>query len=207
MPANRKANGDQSVMLDDTMTGEVTGPTPFQLMLRAMESDATMAAEDDGFSGDDLNAILSAETEEEMFDAADRGALNLQNLAGTELQLMDITVKYSRGESDIATPFQVPARDGEPAKKMYLLVTACRISDIQDNGLMRLPKVGEVFTFNTSARQSTAELWWLYTHGKVDASNGVSYQVFVKSVPLDGGKAVIKLKRIQGRSVQASAPF
>ncbi|HVH71542.1 MAG TPA: hypothetical protein VNB49_10580 [Candidatus Dormibacteraeota bacterium] len=175
----------------------------FQRMLRAMEQDATAASEDQSFTGDDLTAILEAETVEEMFEAADRGSLNIQHLAGCDLELIDVEVKYSRGgQSDIVTPFITsPDKDGN-RKKMYLLITAVRISDAQDKPNIKLPKMGEIFQFNTSARQVTAEIWWLYTRGKIDADTHTRMQVHVKEVDLGGGQAVSKLRPVTKRATE-----
>src|SRR5437868_5665509 len=86
---------DQAV----TEPSNVAKPTPFQVMLRQMEMEATAAAESAAFAGDDLNAILTAETEDEIWDADERGPLNFQHLADCELEIVDVSVKYSRGSN------------------------------------------------------------------------------------------------------------
>lgn len=171
-------------------------PTPFQVMLRAMEMDAS--AEDGNFGGDDLNAILSAETEEEMWEADERPPLNFQHLAGCELSILDFDVKYSRGESEIQTPFITP--DG---KKMYLLVKCVRLSGGKTT-VFRLPEIGEVFTANTSARFVVAKLWRMLTLGMIDERVGRSAECMVQSTDLGGGQAVIKLRPIPKRSVSST---
>lgn len=177
-----------------TEPANVEKATPFQVMLRAMELEATQDA--GTFAGDDLNGILTAETEEEIWDADERGPLNFQHLADCELAVMDITVKYSRGSrDDIQTPFITPE-----GKKMYLLVEAARLSDAGEKQHLRLPAVGEVFQANTSARYIVGKLWAFYTRGYM--SQGKTLECVVKEIDLGDGTGVLKLRPMPRRAVR-----
>jgi hypothetical protein len=192
---------------DQDVTGDVetsigghvvnTNQTPFQRMIRHMEMDATMDVEEGRFSGDDLNEILSAETEEDLWAAGEAGPLNAQHLAGCELALTDLQVKYSRGESDIATPFV--SGDG---KKMYFLITAHRISDAGEKAHLRLPKVGQDFQFNTSARFLAAKVWMFYSRGYFGGDSGKSFECAVHETDLGGGTGVLKIRPIPTRATR-----
>lgn len=179
--------------------GTVTGPTPFQQMIRAMSNDAS--AEDGNFGGDDLNAILSAETEEELFESDERPPLNFQHLAGCELAVLGFDVKFSRtNNTSIQTPFVWTDERGQD-KKMYLLVKCIRISDAgTKKNVIKLPPVGEVFTANTSARFVVAKLWRAMTLGLIDANRGVTWECAVQETDLGDETAVIKLRPIPKRS-------
>lgn len=201
MAANRNSNGE----IDSAKSGVAVKQTPFQQMLRAMSFDAE--AEDVTFNGDDLNAILSAETEEELFESDNRPPLNFQHLAGCELSILDVSVKYSRAGSndDIQTPFTI-ADDKGRERKMYLMVSAVRLSDTGSmKSVIRLPEVGEVFQANTSARFVVAKLWRANTMGLINSDTGRSWDVLVDSTDLGGGQAVIKLAAIPKRVTRSTA--
>lgn len=191
MPAQSKA-------VEATENGVVSAAKPFQKMLRAMANDATI---DQGeYNGDELNAILEATSEEELFESDNRPPLNFQHLAGCEIAILDVHVKYSRGGNDeIQTPFVSP--DG---KQMYLLVNAVRLSTASDKGnLIKLPDVGEEFQANTSARYLVAKIWRAYTLGLIDPDKGKQWECAVEETDLGGNQAVLKLRPIPKRSVSA----
>lgn len=181
----------------------VQPPTPFALMIRAMAMDAT--AEDGNFGGDDLNAILSAEDESELWDSDERPPLNFQHLVGCEIAILSIDVKFSRGSSGsaIQTPFVWTDERGQD-KKMYLLVKCVRLSDAGEKSIIRLPVVGEVFTANTSARFVVAKIWRAQTLGLFDERSGKTWEALVQGTDLGDGQEVIKLRPIPKRSVSSS---
>lgn len=181
--------------------GTITVRTPFEQMLRAMSFDAQ--ADDGQYNGEDINEILAAETEDEMWDADERPPLNFQHLAGCELQVNQISVRYSRDGNDILTPFVYADAQGKQ-KKMYLMVTCERISDAGEKPLIRLPKVGEEFIANTSARFIVAKLWWALTKGRIDPEKGQSFRCVVKEIDLGGGQAVLKLRPMPNHAVQST---
>jgi hypothetical protein len=188
-----KTDVDQTV----TEPTNVTAQTPFQRMIRAMEMDATAEVEEGRFSGDDLNVILSAESEDELWEAGEAGPLNAQHLAGCELALVDVQVKYSRGESDILTPFQTT--DG---KKMYFLISAYRLSDAGTKPHIKLPAVGEQFQFNTSARFLATKIWAFYVRGYISPDSGKTLECSIFETDLGGGTAVLKLRKVPSRVVR-----
>lgn len=221
MAEKSKAQGrDQSVTspgagidfseLIEEASGTVANPTPFYRMLRAMEMDATADVEDGSFTGDDYNVFDSAVTDEDVWEADEIGPLNFQHLAGCDLKIIKIQVKYSRGGSDILTPFiaKIPQRDGTTTvKKMYLFVTATRLSNEQDNKLLNLPAPGEIFQANTSARYLVYKLWTFYQRGAIDPDGGKAIECHVRATDLGDGAAVLKLRPLGRQTVSAEAPF
>lgn len=193
-----------TVSRNDSGNGAVALDRPFADMIRTMAMVATADSEETSFSGDDLNSILSAETMEEMWDADERGPLNFQHLAGCDIEILNLTVKFSRGDSEIKTPFVYKDGDKSP-RKMYVIVSLKRASSAQDNKLLNLPTPGEVFEANTSARFVVAKLWWMYSKGLLDPENGSSVFAHVEETDLGGGTGVLKLKRMPSRTVAASA--
>lgn len=181
--------------VENGQSGNVIKQTPFQMMIRAMANDAS--ADDGAFSGDDLNALLDAETEEELWDADERPPLNFQHLTGCELSIIDLQVKFSRGGKDgILTPFVYD--DGKNSKKMYLLCTMARIGG-GDNPIIKLPPIGEVFQANTSARYVVAKLWRFMTMGHIDPNTGKTLECMVQATDLGDGASVIKLRPLPTR--------
>lgn len=178
-------------------------PTPFQIMLRAMANDAS--AEDGNFGGDDLNVILSAETEEDLFESDERPPLNFQHLSGCELEIVDLEVKFSRSSnSEIVTPFVYRDERGNE-KKMYILVKCFRVSDAgSKKNIIKLPEIGEVFTANTSARFVVAKLWRAQILGLFDAEQGITWPCVVQETDLGDEKSVIKLRPMPKRATRTT---
>ncbi len=198
------AKPTQTTDVDQNVTEvtDVARQTPFQQMLRAMAMEATADATDSSFAGDDLNAILTAETEEEVWEADERGPLNFQHLADCELEVIDLTVKYSRGtSSQIVTPFVIRDDQGRE-RKMYLLVTLVRVSDAGEKKTVRLPAIGEVFTANTSARFVVAKLWTFYVRGLINPDTGKTLECVVKEIDLGDEQSVLKLRPMPKRTIR-----
>jgi hypothetical protein len=190
-----RRNSDEEI--DTTTNGTLTGRTPFQTMIRAMAMDAS--AEDASFGGDDLNAILSAETEEQLWESDERPPLNFQHLSGCEIAILNFDVKFSRsGNDDIATPFVWEDERGNK-KKMYILAQCVRLSDAGEKPIIRLPAVGEVFTANTSARFVVAKMWRAMTMGLINAETGKTLECQVQETDLGNGTGVLKLRPMPRR--------
>lgn len=169
--------------------------TPFRRMVHDMALVATAEAENATFNGDTLAAIYNAESDDDVWDADMAGPLNAQHLAGCELALYELSVKYSRnGRDDIETPWITP--DG---KKMYVIVSAARISKAGEKKLINLPAVGERFEFNTSAQYLTAKLFTFWSRGRF--GNGESMNAGIQGTDLGDGKQVLKLIRVTERTV------
>jgi hypothetical protein len=192
MPPKSNSDIDKNVT-----TGQVTKITPFQGMIRQMGMTAELDLTATKFNGDDLNALLTAETEAELWDADERGPLNFQHLADCELQIIDLSVKYSRAGQNGDMVSQFVTDDG---KKMYLLVTAVRISNAGEKTVLRLPAVGEEFQANTSARYVVGKLWAFLQKGYIDPDNGKRLECVVKSTDLGDGQAVLKLRPMPRRT-------
>jgi hypothetical protein len=183
--------------------GEVQGPSPFQALLIKMAQLATMdETEGNTFAGDDITSILTAQTEEEMWDADERPTFNAKMLSGCELQLLGFEVKYGAGNNeDIRTPFVYDGR------QMYVLVHAFRLNRAGDKKELRLPDPLEEFTWNTSARFIVGKLFWMLANGWFDRDSTKAVQVRIVGTELTGGRSVEKLKPLQPATVPAEAPF
>ena len=185
------ASGKQSGDVDRNVTesASIATPTPFYRMIRAMDMEATQDDESNFQVLDTINAILEAEEDEAIWDADELGILNFQHLAGCDILITDVHVKYGAAVSEINTPFQYEG------KKMYLLVSVVRTSKETEHPEIRLPEPGEPFTVNTSATFIVPKIWAFYTKGRINPDTGAKLAAYVKSIPLDGGKAVIKLRQ------------
>ena len=172
--------------------------------MKRMVMDAS--AEDQTFTGDDLIGILSAETEEELWEADNRAPLNFQHLAGCEIGILGFDVKFSRAgnNSSIVTPFTWQDERGTD-KKMYLLVSCVRLSDAGAKSIIKLPPVGEQFQANTSARYVVTKLWRAMTMGLIDEKTGKVLECMVEETDLGDGTGVLKLRPIPKRVMRATA--
>jgi hypothetical protein len=184
---------------DETRNGEVTKLSPFQKLVRRMADMATMEETMGKVSGEDINSILTAETEEEMWDADELAVYNAAKLRGCELQTFFFEVKYGTGNEDIKTPFTTS--DG---RQMYLLVHSFRITEATERKDVNLPPVGEEFTWNTSARNIVGKLFWMLDHGWFDPQSDHGPVYFrMDGTPLSGGRYVEKLKELSNPPVNA----
>lgn len=172
---------------------EVARLTPFQAFIRHMEGMAILDESQSRVAGDNVVAILNAENEEDMWDADDLALFNAQKLSGCELQVTSFEVRFGSSDGDIVTPFTTA--DG---KQMYLLVHSFRLSEKTDRKDVKLPKVGEEFTWNTSASNVVGKLFWMLRNGWFD--NGSPHgpvQFRIEGTKLSGGRTVEKLKKIE----------
>ena len=176
-----------------TSVENVVNPSAIQLLIRRMEMTAEYEEANVQFRGDDINSILEAETEEEMWEADSRGPLNGKDLEDCELIIHNIVVKFSRkGVEDMQSVFTT-----EDGRQLYLLVESTRISEAGNKTRIRLPVVGEQFTWNTSARFIVAKLDWLSRHDLIPGA-----EVVVKAIDLGGGQSVLKLAKVSQRIVR-----
>src|ERR1700747_2395178 len=84
--------------------GAVSTPTPFQRLRRRMAEMAIMETASGRPSGEDINAILTADSEEEMWDADELDKYNAQKLSGCDLQATYLEVRFGDGNTEIETP-------------------------------------------------------------------------------------------------------
>lgn len=181
---------------------------PFGLMIAGMAMEATLETEAEAFSGDDVNltAILTAEDDDAIWDADERGPLGFRDLAGCEIEIIALDVKFSRNATKpTGEDFKSVFVDPGTGKQMYLLLTCVRIGETGDEDTrIRLPEIGEQFQANTSARYLVAKLWRFYQLGKIDPDNNVRLACRVRGTDLGDGQTVLKLRPLPKRStVQA----
>lgn len=199
-----KGNTHSDDAAPDGVITSVQARNPFTLMISGMALEATMETEQEAFAGDDINltAILTAETDDEIWDADERGPLGFRDLAGCEIEILALDVKFSRnatrpGGDEIKSVFVDP----ETGRQMYLLLTCVRTAETGDESKkIRLPEIGEQFQANTSARYLVAKLWRFYQLGRIDPSSGARLAGRIRATDLGGDQAVLKLRPIVKRS-------
>lgn len=187
----------------DAVITNVQSQKPFWRMIAGMAMDATLETETEAFDGDDVNmtAILTAETDDEIWDADERGPLSFRDLAGCEIEIIDLDVKFSRGARPTGDEIKSVFIDPQTGKQMYLLLTCVRIAETGDeDNRIRLPEIGEQFQANTSARYLLPKLWRFYQLGKIDPQNGKRLACRVRATDLGDGQAVLKLRPLPKRS-------
>ncbi len=199
MPANPKSTPARS----ETHTGTVTTLTPFEKFCATMAGRASLESEESNADIGGIEAIIMAETEEEMWNADDRGVLGGRDLAGVVMVVEDIQVKYSNREG-LSSPFADPGS----GKGLYLLVTATRYDDPKYTNKRPDIKQGDKFQWNTSAPRLVTKLLWLEAHDRLHQN------VTIEEIQLEVG-AVLKLHPApsgfvnQGPTLQeaAESPF
>lgn len=185
-----------------TKNGTVSSSSPFQRLRRRMADMAALETAGSRVTGEDVNRILSAENEEEMWDADELNVYNASKLSGCDLQLISFDVRYGDSSAEIDNPIFVD----EKGRDMYLLVYAFRITNATEKRDVVLPPIGEVFTFNTSARNIVAKLYWMLDNGWFDPkSEHGPVRVHIKGTPLSGGRSVEKLKQFTGTPLVQAA--
>jgi hypothetical protein len=176
-----------------TGNGAVQKATPFQQLLRRMSEMATLdqTADRQTSADADISAILSAESEADMWESDDFDSWNAGKLSGTDLQIQWFEVRKGPIDPEIQSPF---VYDGN---QLFLLVHCFRLTNEQADKSMRLPDIGREFTFNTSAPRIVGKLFWMLNNGWFD--NGAApVQVHIEGTKLSGGRSVEKLKPIKG---------
>lgn len=161
MPARPQASSPATT----ETSGAIQAPTAFPLLLRKMASMATLEVTTGTSAGnDDINRILNAENEAEMWDADELPAWNATKLSGCDLQTVSFEVKFGGANEDIKTPYVDP----ESGQQMFLLIHSFRVNNAGNTKEYNLPAVGELFTWNTSARSIVPKFFWMLAHGWFD---------------------------------------
>lgn len=179
-----------------TGNGTVAGPSPFQRLRRRMAEMAVMeTATDRASAGEDINAILAADSEEEMWEADELDKYNAAKLSGCDLQTTYFEVRFGDGTTEINNPIFVD----EKGRQMYLLVHSFRITkEHGEDKTINLPEVGEEFVWNTSARNIVGKLFWMLDHGWFDPDTKTPARFRIKGTKLSGGRSVEKIKQFTG---------
>lgn len=183
-----KTGNGAEISAQGNSTVALVGSEAFADMIANMSAMAQYESAESRFEGDDILSILTAEDEEEMWESDDNGPQNARNLANCELNVTELSFKFSRGSREMETAFV----DAE-GRRMYAVVTCVRVSEAGKKPHLNLPGIGEVFKFNTSARFVVSKLYWLYAHNKLPRL------VTISSTDLGDGTAVLKLKPIATR--------
>jgi hypothetical protein len=153
----------------DAGKGTVSGPRPFGRLIRKMAEMASTEEVLGSNSGtEDIDRILTAEDEESMWDSDELAKWNATKLSGCDLQTLGFEVKFGdmagSSDNDIKTVFTDPAT----GKQIFLLIRSFRVNNSGNTKEYNLPPVGEVFTWNTSARAIIPKLFWMLEKGWFD---------------------------------------
>jgi hypothetical protein len=167
--------------------GTVEQPSAFWKFCRLLGSRATVEAEDSSFDETAIEAILLADTEDEMWEADNRGPIGGNKLQGVEMQLLEVEVKFSRSSGNEMRSVFIDPETGRP---FYILVTAVRIDD--DPRYNPAIKQNDKFVFNTSAPRLVSKIVWLEQHGILSET-----VVMVEGIELGGGQEVLKLHPVR----------
>lgn len=159
-------------------------PPAFLQLVGQMELEATQ--EDDTFPSpmvDGIVKILSAETEEEMWEADELAQTGGRDLQDVEQEILAYAIKYS------TNPTINSAFKDSQGRGMYLLIRSVRI------------ETGEEFVWNTSAPLLVGKIMWLVNREKLP------YQCVIRGRDLGGGQSLLKLKPIPKRAVRVEPEF
>lgn len=184
-------------------SGTIQPPSAFARLMRKMAGMATLEeASGIGRGTEDISRILDAADEAEMWDADELAKWNAQKLSGCDLQTIGFEVKFSppNEESTIKTPFVDP----ESGKQMFLLIQSFRVNNSGNTKEYNLPPVGEVFTWNTSARNIVPKFFWMLDHGWFDdGAKPVRFRIV--GTKTQSGTTVEKLKELPSGTVIEAA--
>jgi hypothetical protein len=170
-------------------TREENRPSAFKAFLTKMEMTAEIDAADTenspGTVTSTVERIVTAQTEEEMWDAGDLANIGGRNMVDIEQQVRSFQVKYSTGNtSPSGEEIQSAFRDSQ-GRGMYLLVEAVKL------------ETGEELVWNTSAPDIVSKLMWLQEHNRLPAD------VVIRGIDLGGGKTYLRLKPVPKRAIRA----
>jgi hypothetical protein len=142
----------------------------------------------------DVMAIMAAEDEGDMWKSDDFDSWNAAKLSGSDIEIEWFEIKKGPIDPEIKSPF---IYDGS---QLFLLVHSFRLTDSQAEGNnYNLPKVGQQFTWNTSAPRIVAKLMWMLRNGWFDPQTPHGpVQCRIEGTKLTGGRSVEKLKPIKG---------
>lgn len=184
-------------------SGTISGPTPYGRLIRKL---VDMASAEEltgtGYGTEDIDRILTAEDEEAMWDSDELAKWNATKLSGCDLQTLGFEVKTSPPNADIKTAFIDP----DSSNQIFLLIRSFRVNNSGNTKEYNLPEIGEVFTWNTSARSIVPKMMWMLEHGWFDGdAKPVRFRI-VGTKTTAG--SVEKLKPLPaGTVIEASTPL
>lgn len=165
----------------------VNEPRAFDRLLQQMSMTAEIDSTEENSSGSTaatVEKVITAETEEDMWDAEELGLTGGRDIVDVEMQVLSYLVRFSTNRtSPSGEEIQSAFMDRE-GRGMYLLVTSVRLEN------------GEEFVWNTSAPAIVSKLIWLYENGRLPK------ECVVKGKDLGGGKTYLSLKPIPKRAVK-----
>jgi hypothetical protein len=144
-----------------------------------------MESEEKNVDYGSIEAIIMAESEDDMWIADDRGPLGGRDLAGVVQVIEDVQVKWSTSPTT-SSPFIDP----QSGRGLYLILTSTRQDDAKYSGILPNLLQGEKFQWNTSAPRVVAKVMWLEGHDRLHQP------VAIEAIDIGGGQFVNKLRPV-----------
>lgn len=175
--------------------GAIQTPTPFSRLIRQLSLEAEIDSADSKGNASTIatiDRIMSAESDEDVWNAGDLANIGGRNLVDVEMQVTDFLVKYGNRD-DVESVFM------DNGRKFFLLVTSTIIgvpaSDAQE--FNRPPLIiGDEIVWNTSAPDVVPKLVSFRDRNKFPLD------CVIRALDLGGGKHYLRLKPVPKRAVR-----
>ena len=175
--------------------GTVHSPTPFQRLVRQISLEAEIdAANSQGNAATiaTIDRIMSAESDDDVWNAGDLANIGGRNLVDVEMQVTDFIVK-SGTRDDVESVFS----DGN-GRKFYLLISSVitGIPATDPGDFSRPPlNIGDEIAWNTGAPDIVPKLVTFRDRGKFPLD------CVIRALDLGGGKHYLRLKPVPKRAI------
>jgi hypothetical protein len=175
--------------------GTVQQQTPFTRLIRQLSLEAEIDAADNSGNASTIatiDRIMSAENDEDIWNAGDLANIGGRNLVDVEMQVTDFLVKYGNRD-DVESVFMADGR------KFFLLIKSTIIgipsTDAQEFNRPPL-EIGQEIVWNTSAPDIVPKLVAFRDRNKFPLD------CVIRALDLGGGKHYLRLKPVPKRAVR-----
>lgn len=176
--------------------GQIQSPTAFSRLVRQLSLEAEIdSAESKGNAStiQTVERILTAENDEDIWNAGDLANIGGRNLVDVEMTVTDFTVKYGNRD-DVESVFM-----DDNGRKFFLLVQAAIIgipsTDAQEFGRPPL-EIGQEIVWNTSAPDIVPKLVAFRDRNKFPLD------CVIRALDLGGGRHYLRLKPVPKRAMR-----
>lgn len=171
--------------VDTAASGEVQQVRPYQRFAEHLQREAAQNDAVNGFeiSANQIDKIMTAETEKDIWDADEGGMYALKDLTGCDIEITNIKI--------------LPSKDDDKKNNLgvWALLNVTLLSECEKYGL----DPGEEIMVNTGVESVIAKLL------RFRAEDMFPVRARVKGVPTSGSKEMVRLRPIPGTSVPSSA--